>query len=162
MTMTSPLTLHVNGTAQQVSAEPHTPLLYALRNDLKLKAVKFGCGLGQCGACCVLIDGRRTLSCNTPLWACEGKAITTLEGMGNPDKLSALQQAFIDEQAGQCGYCVPGILVSAQALIDRQPKPSEAEIKAALNENLCRCGTHTRFVRAVLRATGQLTAGAAS
>jgi nicotinate dehydrogenase subunit A len=110
----------------------------------------------------VLIDGRRALSCNTPLWACEGKAITTLEGMGSPDKLSALQQAFIDEQAAQCGYCVPGILVSAQALIDRQPKPSEAEIKAALNENLCRCGTHTRFVRAVLRATGQLTAGAAS
>ena len=155
--MSSPLTLHVNGTAQQVSAEPNTPLLYALRNDLKLKAVKFGCGLGQCGACSVLVDGRRTLSCNTPLWACEDKAITTLEGMGTPEQLSALQQAFIDEQAAQCGYCVPGILVSAQALINRTPRPTEQEIVQALDENLCRCGMHTRFVRAVLRATGQVT-----
>ena len=153
--MSSTLTLQVNGQAQQVSAPPNTPLLYVLRNDLQLKAVKFGCGLGQCGACSVLVEGRRTLSCDTPLWACEGKAITTLEGMGNPDKLSALQQAFIDEQAAQCGYCVPGILVSAQALINRTPKPTEAEIIQALNENLCRCGTHTRFVRAVLRATSQ-------
>lgn len=153
--MSSTLTLQVNGQAQQVSAPPKTPLLYVLRNDLQLKAVKFGCGLGQCGACSVLVDGRRALSCDTPLWACEGKAITTLEGLGNPDKLSALQQAFIDEQAAQCGYCVPGILVSAQALINRSPKPTEAEIIQALNENLCRCGTHTRFVRAVLRATGQ-------
>ncbi len=153
--MSSTLTLQVNGQAQQVSAPPNTPLLYVLRNDLQLKAVKFGCGLGQCGACSVLVDGRRALSCDTPLWACEGKAITTLEGMGNPDKLSALQQAFIDEQAAQCGYCVPGILVSAQALINRTAQPTEAEIIQALNENLCRCGTHTRFVRAVLRATGQ-------
>jgi nicotinate dehydrogenase subunit A len=160
--MTTTTTLLVNGEHKHVCAPSPTPLLYVLRNDLKLKAVKFGCGLGQCGACSVLVDGRRTLSCNTPLWACEGKAITTLEGMGTPGQLSALQQAFIDEQAAQCGYCVPGILVSAQALIDSKPQPSEAEIKAALNENLCRCGTHTRFVRAVLRATGQLTAGAAS
>jgi nicotinate dehydrogenase subunit A len=102
------------------------------------------------------MDGRRTLSCETPLWACEGKSITTLEGLGTADHLNVLQKAFIFEQAAQCGYCVPGILISAQALIDQNPKPSEAEICAALDANLCRCGTHVRFVRAVLRATGQL------
>jgi len=154
--MTQQLSFRVNGEIQDISAPANTPLLYVLRNDLQLKAAKFGCGLGQCGACSVLMDGRRTLSCETPLWACEGKSITTLEGLGTADHLNALQKAFIFEQAAQCGYCVPGILISAQALIDQNPKPSEAEICAALDANLCRCGTHVRFVRAVLRATGQL------
>jgi len=155
--MTQQLSFRVNGEIQDISAPANTPLLYVLRNDLQLKAAKFGCGLGQCGACSVLMDGRRTLSCETPLWACEGKSITTLEGLGTADHLNVLQKAFIFEQAAQCGYCVPGILISAQALIDQNPKPSEAEICAALDANLCRCGTHVRFVRAVLRATGQLT-----
>ena len=155
--MKNRLSFQVNGMHQQLDAEPNTPLLYVLRNDLQLKATKFGCGLGQCGACSVLMDGRRILACDTPLWACEGKSITTLEGLGTPTDLSPLQQAFIDEQAAQCGYCVPGILMSAQALMQVNPKPSEAEICAALDANLCRCGTHARFVRAVLRATGQLT-----
>lgn len=146
----------VNGEIQQIDAEPNTPLLYVLRNDLKLKATKFGCGIGQCGACSVLIDGRKALSCETPIWACEGKSITTLEGLGTPTNLSALQNAFIEGQASQCGYCVPGVLMSAQALITDNPKPTHAQICAALDANLCRCGTHARFVRAVLRATGQL------
>ena len=154
--MTQRLTLRVNGVLQDILSQPNTPLLYALRNDLKLKAAKFGCGLGQCGSCSVLMDGRRTLSCDTPLWACEGKSITTLEGLGSPTQLNALQAAFIEEQAAQCGYCVPGILISAQALIDQNPKPTELEICEALDANLCRCGTHARFVRAVMRATGQL------
>lgn len=146
----------VNGEIQQIDAEPNTPLLYVLRNDLKLKATKFGCGIGQCGACSVLIDGRKALSCETPIWACEGKSITTLEGLGTPTNLSALQNAFVEEQAAQCGYCVPGVLMSAQTLITDNPKPTHAQICAALDANLCRCGTHARFVRAVLRATGQL------
>lgn len=146
----------VNEEIQQIDAEPNTPLLYVLRNDLKLKATKFGCGIGQCGACSVLIDGRKALSCETPIWACEGKSITTLEGLGTPTNLSALQNAFVEEQAAQCGYCVPGVLMSAQALITENPKPTHAQICAALDANLCRCGTHARFVRAVLRATGQL------
>ena len=154
--MTQRLTLRVNGVMQDILSQPNTPLLYALRNDLKLKAAKFGCGLGQCGSCSVLMDGRRTLSCDTPLWACEGKSITTLEGLGSPTQLNALQAAFIEEQAAQCGYCVPGILISAQALINLNPKPTELEICEALDANLCRCGTHARFVRAVMRATGQL------
>lgn len=158
--MTKRPSFQVNGTHQSVDAEPNTPLLYVLRNDLQLKATKFGCGQGQCGACSVLMDGRRTLACDTPLWACEGKSIITLEGLGTASALSPLQQAFIDEQAAQCGYCVPGILMSAQALIQNNPKPSAAEICTALDENLCRCGTHARFVRAVLRATGQLTEAA--
>jgi aerobic-type carbon monoxide dehydrogenase small subunit (CoxS/CutS family) len=154
--MTQQLSFRVNGEIQDISAPANTPLLYVLRNDLQLKAAKFGCGLGHCGACSVLMDGRRTLSCETPLWACEGKSITTLEGLGTADHLNVLQKAFIFEQAAQCGYCVPGILISAQALIDQNPKPSEAEICAALDANLCRCGTHVRFVQAVLRAPGQL------
>jgi len=147
----------VNGQTQHIQAEPNTPLLYVLRNDLKLKATKFGCGLGQCGACSVLIDGLKALSCETPIWACEGKSVTTLEGLGTATNLSALQSAFIEEQAAQCGYCVAGILMSAQALIMHTPKPTRAQICAALDANLCRCGTHTRFVKAVLRATGQLS-----
>ena len=158
--MTKRLSLEVNGTRQHIDAAPNTPLLYVLRNDLQLKATKFGCGQGHCGACSVLMDGRRTLACDTPVWACEGKSITTLEGLGTATHLSPLQQAFIDEQAAQCGYCVPGILMSAQALIQSNPKPSESEICTALDANLCRCGTHARFVRAVLRATGQLTEAA--
>jgi nicotinate dehydrogenase subunit A len=155
--MTPKQSFQVNGEIQQVQVAPNTPLLYVLRNDLKLKATKFGCGSGQCGACSVLIDGRKALSCETPIWACEGKSITTLEGLGTPTNLSALQNAFVEEQAAQCGYCVPGVLMSAQALIMITPKPTHAQICAALDANLCRCGTHARFVKAVLRATGQLS-----
>jgi nicotinate dehydrogenase subunit A len=155
--MTPKQSFQVNGEIQQVQVAPNTPLLYVLRNDLKLKATKFGCGSGQCGACSVLIDGRKALSCETPIWACEGKSITTLEGLGTPTNLSALQNAFVEEQAAQCGYCVPGVLMSAQALIMINPKPTHAQICAALDANLCRCGTHARFVKAVLRATGQLS-----
>lgn len=154
--MTHKQSFHVNGEVQQIHAAPNTPLLYVLRNDLKLKATKFGCGLGQCGACSVLINGRKALSCETPIWACVDQSITTLEGLGTPANLSALQEAFVEEQAAQCGYCVPGILMSAQALITSNPKPTHAQICAALDANLCRCGTYARFVRAVLRATGQL------
>lgn len=155
--MTHPHSFHVNGEIQHIHAEPNTPLLYVLRNDLKLKATKFGCGLGQCGACSVLIDGRKALSCEIPIWACEDKSITTLEGLGTPANLSALQNAFVEEQAAQCGYCVPGVLISAQALITSNPKPTYAQICTALDGNLCRCGTHARFIKAVLRATGQLS-----
>ena len=155
--MTPKQSFQVNEEIQQVQVAPNTPLLYVLRNDLKLKATKFGCGSGQCGACSVLIDGRKALSCETPIWACEGKSITTLEGLGTPTNLSALQNAFVEEQAAQCGYCVPGVLMSAQALIMITPKPTHAQICAALDANLCRCGTHARFVKAVLRATGQLS-----
>ena len=155
--MTERQALRVNGEVHEFTAHSGTPLLYVLRNDLKLKAAKYGCGLGQCGACSVLIDGRKALSCDTPIWACQGKSITTLEGLGSAANLSVLQQAVMDEQAAQCGYCVPGILMSAQALINQNPKPNMQEICSALNDHLCRCGTHIRFVRAVLRATGQLS-----
>lgn len=154
--------LLVNGQPRNVSAEANTPLLYVLRNDLALMGTRFGCGLGQCGACNVLIDGRKVPACDTPLWAASGKTVTTVEGLGLPGKLSVLQQAFVDEQAAQCGYCVSGILISAHALLQENSDPSDAEIRAALDANLCRCGTHNRFVRAVQRAAGLLQAGSAA
>ncbi|MGH8620523.1 MAG: (2Fe-2S)-binding protein, partial [Burkholderiales bacterium] len=136
-------TLHVNGAARSVSVEADTPLLYILRNDLELNGPRFGCGLSQCGACTVLVDGRPTRSCVTAVSSLGTKRITTLEGLGSKDRLHPLQKAFIEEQAAQCGYCTSGMIMSAKALLDRTPKPTEAQIKKALAANLCRCGTHT-------------------
>ena len=149
------LTINVNGVSHTVDAEAETPLLYVLRNDLKLKGARFGCGLGQCGACMVIIDGKAVTSCDMPLSAVAGKAITTIEGIGGGDRLHPLQQAFIEEQAAQCGYCVSGIIMTAKALLDATPRASDAEIKAALARNLCRCGTHQRILRAIQRAAGR-------
>jgi nicotinate dehydrogenase subunit A len=146
------INLRVNGAARTVSVESDTPLLYVLRNDLELNAPKYGCGLGQCGSCTVHVDGRAVRSCVTPVSTVAGKAITTLEGLGTLDKLHPLQKAFLDEQAAQCGYCTNGMIMSAKALLDANPKPSDAQIKQALAGNLCRCGSHNRIVRAVQRA----------
>ena len=156
--MPDPITLNVNGAQHTVRAEPDTPLLYILRNDLKLKGAKFGCGLGQCGACMVLIDGHNVMSCDTPLWAAAGKSITTIEALGTLDAPGVLQRAFITEQAAQCGYCLSGAVMTAAALLARNHDPSEANIKEALARNLCRCGTHTRIIKAVQRAARELAA----
>ena len=144
--------LTVNGRNCDVDAAPDTALLYVLRNDLELNGPKYGCGLGECGACTVLIDGRAVRSCVTPISALEKSEITTIEGLGTIDKPHALQQAFIEEQAAQCGYCTNGMIMSAKELLDRNPRPSEPDVRAALAGNLCRCGTHNRIIRAVLRA----------
>ncbi len=149
---TRALRLNVNGTEHEISAAEDTPLLYVLRNQIGLKAAHFGCGTGECGSCRVLIDGQAVASCDTPLWAAAGKRIITVEGLGDAAHPHPLQNAFIAEQAGQCGYCLPGILISAAALLERNPMPSESEVRAALDQNLCRCGSHNRIVRAVLRA----------
>jgi nicotinate dehydrogenase subunit A len=146
-------TLRVNGTARSVRVEPATPLLYVLRNDLELNGAKFGCGQAQCGACSVLIDGVERRSCVYPISAVGKGSITTIEGLGTPQQPSTLQRAFIHEQAGQCGYCSNGMIIAAQALLTRNPKPSEPEVKQALEGHLCRCGAHNRIVRAVLRAS---------
>lgn len=146
------LRLRVNGTEHAVQAEENTPLLDVLRNACGLKATRFGCGSGECGACHVLLDGVSTPACNTPVAAVQGKSIVTLEGLGAPGRPTALQRAFIAEQAGQCGYCLSGILVTATALLAREPHPSEARVREALDGHLCRCGAHNRIVRAVLRA----------
>ncbi len=150
--MPAPTTLQVNGRQATVTAEPDTPLLYILRNDLALNGAKFGCGLGQCGACTVLVDGQPVRSCVTELAAVAGRAVTTLEGLGTPDRLHKLQRAFIDEQAAQCGYCITGMIMEAKALLDRNAEPTDPEIRAALADHLCRCGTHNRIVAAVQRA----------
>ena len=144
--------LKVNGATRSVNAEPDTPLLYVLRNDFELNAAKFGCGLSQCGACTVLIDGVATRSCVTPISRVGQSGVTTLEGLGNAAKLHPLQQAFVEEQAGQCGYCLNGMIMSAKALLDSNPRPTEAQVRDGLAANLCRCGSHNRIVRAVLRA----------
>jgi len=149
--MPQSFTLKVNGQTHTVSAEPNTPLLYILRNDLKLKGTRFGCGEGQCGACTVLIDGKAVQSCDTPLWSAPGHDITTIEGLGTAEAPGRLQQAFIDEQAVQCGYCINGIIMSAQALLIANPQPNDEQIIEALDRNLCRCGTHVRVLRAIKR-----------
>jgi nicotinate dehydrogenase subunit A len=146
------VSLNVNGSDCEVDAAEDAPLLYCLRNDLGLKAARFGCGTGQCGACFVLVDGRAVASCDTPLWAAVGKRIVTLEGLGTPEQPHPLQCAVIDEQAAQCGYCVSGILISAAALLAENASPTADDVRAALDRNLCRCGSHNRLVRAVLRA----------
>jgi len=144
--------LRVNGVERDIAADPATPLLSVLRGTLGRTAAHFGCGANQCGACHVLVDGHAVASCDTPLWAAAGKEVTTLEGLGSPEKPHPLQRAFIAEQAMQCGYCIAGIVVSAAALLGRTPNPTEAEVREALDRNLCRCGAHNRIVRAVLRA----------
>lgn len=148
--------LIVNGASSEIEASADTPLLYALRNDLALKGTRFGCGSGQCGACFVLVEGHPTPACDTPLWSVAGKGITTVEGLGADGALHPLQNAFLAEQAAQCGFCMSGILISAAALLAKNPKPTESEVRAALDRNLCRCGSHNRVVRAVLRAASDL------
>jgi aerobic-type carbon monoxide dehydrogenase small subunit (CoxS/CutS family) len=146
------MTLKVNGRDHQLDAEPDTPLLYVLRDELKLNAAKFGCGLGQCGACTVIVDGKAVLSCVTPLLLLEGKQVTTLEGLGTVDAPAPIQRAFMEEQAAQCGYCIAGMMMRAQALLQRNAKPTDEQIRGELEPHLCRCGTHMRILRAVHRA----------
>ncbi len=153
--------LTVNGRAVGVSvADEETPLLAVLRNQLRLTGTRFGCGLEQCGCCFVLIDGEPVKSCGRAIATVSGRNVTTIEGLGTPERPHALQQAFIEEQAGQCGYCLSGILISAKALLDRNPSPSRAEIARALDDNLCRCGTHNRILRAVEKAAARIREGA--
>ena len=147
-----PITINVNGRDHTIGAPPDSMLLYALRDNLGLRGPKFGCGLSECGACTVIMGGVAIHSCVTPLSAAEGQKITTIEGLGTQDNPNPLQQAFIDEQAAQCGYCIGGMIMTAQAFLEQNPKPSRDDIKRALNGNLCRCGTHMRIVRAVERA----------
>lgn len=147
------ITVNVNGQKHQVDAEPDTPLLYVLRNDLELNAAKYGCGLGQCGACTVMIDGKAALSCVTPLLVAEGREITTVEGLGTIDNPGLIQRAFIEKQSAQCGYCIAGMMMSAAALLKQNPKPSDDDIRSALRTNLCRCGTHMRIMAAIRRAS---------
>jgi len=146
-------TITVNGKQHLVEALPDTPLLYVLRNELELNGPKFGCGLAQCGACTVHIDGKPARSCSVPVSAVKGR-VTTIESLGTPEKPHPLQQAFVAEQAAQCGYCINGMIMTASAFLAQNPKPSEAQIRAALDGNLCRCGTHMRILRAVRRAAG--------
>jgi nicotinate dehydrogenase subunit A len=146
------INLNVNGTSRLVAAEPDTPLLYVLRNDLELNGAKFGCGLAQCGACTVLVGGKPVRSCVTEIGSLGSAKITTVEGLGTVDKPDALQRAFIAEQAAQCGYCTGGMIMSAKALLDANPRPTEQDVRAGLAGNLCRCGTHNRIIAAVLRA----------
>lgn len=144
--------LNVNGTMHEVNADPRTPLLYVLRNELKLNAAKFGCGLGQCGACTVLVDHEPVFSCLVPISVLENRYIRTVEGLGTADRPGPIQRAFIEEQAAQCGYCIPGMMMRAQALLEHNAAPTEAQIRAYMAPNLCRCGTQMRILRAVRRA----------
>jgi len=146
------MNLNVNGVMRTVDAHPDTPLLYVLRNDLGLVGSRFGCGSGQCGACFVLVDGKPMASCDLPIWSLSDKEITTVEGLGKGGELHPVQRALIAEQAAQCGYCMSGIVISAASLLVRNSSPTEAQIREALDKNLCRCGSHNRVVRAVLRA----------
>lgn len=154
--------LNVNGQTHDIDVDPDTPLLYVLRDDLGLNAAKYGCGLGQCGACTVLIDNRAAFSCVTPVLALEDKPIVTLEGLGTAEHPGPLQAAFIAEQAAQCGYCIAGMMLRAEALLRRNLRPSDADIRAAMQPNLCRCGTHMRILRAVRRAAVAMQAAAES
>ena len=148
------ITLIVNGVTRSVDVEPDTPLLYVLRDNLGITGPKFGCGVAQCGACTVLIGGEAKRSCVVPVGTVAGAGVTTVEGLGTPQDLHPIQAAFVEEQAAQCGYCTAGMVMSAKALLDNKPKPSEAEIRQALAGNLCRCGSHVRVVRAVQRVAG--------
>lgn len=145
------ITLNVNGTAHTLDVDPSMPLLYALRNELELHGAKYGCGLGQCGACTVHVDGKPVFSCLLPVSALDGRHVRTLEGLGTVDKPNPLQKAFALEQAAQCGYCISGMIMRAQALLDENPHPSKADIIAHMDVNLCRCGTHMRILRAIER-----------
>jgi nicotinate dehydrogenase subunit A len=150
----STISLIVNGSTAESHAAPETPLLYVLRNDFGLNGPKYGCGLGECGACTVLIDGKAARSCVIPIEGCIGRDITTLEGLGTRDRPDAVQQAFITEQAAQCGYCLNGMIMTTRALLDINPQPSLDEIRAALRYNLCRCGAHVEILRGAMRAAG--------
>jgi nicotinate dehydrogenase subunit A len=154
--MPQTISLRINGVTHAVTVEPDTPLLYVLRNDIALNGAKFGCGLGQCGACTVMIDGSAVRSCRSPVGKAEGKEITTIEGIGTIDKPHPLQAAFIAEQAAQCGYCSNGMVMAAKAFLAQTPNPTEAQIRDGLAQNLCRCGTHNRIVRAVQRAAKEM------
>jgi nicotinate dehydrogenase subunit A len=155
------MTLTVNGEGRQVESEPDTPLLYVLRDELGLNGAKYGCGLGQCGSCTVLVDDAPVLSCVVPILLLEGRAVTTVEGLGTPERPGPMQRAFVEAQAAQCGYCIPGMMMRAEGLLRRDPGADEAAIRRALEPNLCRCGTHMRILRAVRRA-GELMRGEAS
>lgn len=146
------VSLTVNGSPHQIEADPATPLLYVLRNELALNGAKYGCGLGQCGSCTVVVDGEAVLSCMVPIMLLEGREITTIEGLGTIDAPGPLQEAFIELQAAQCGYCIPGMMMSAHALLRRNAQPSDEDIREALATNLCRCGTHMRILTAIRRA----------
>jgi nicotinate dehydrogenase subunit A len=146
------LTLNINGRAQAVDAEATTPLLYVLRDELGLNGAKYGCGLGQCGACTILLDDKPVLSCITPIAVTEGRQITTLEGLGSTENPGLVQKAFLAEQAAQCGFCIPGMIMRAEGLLRRNPSPSDKEIRSHMSANLCRCGTHMRVLAAVRRA----------
>jgi len=152
------ITLKVNGKSRVVNTDPNTPLLYVLRNDLELHGPRFGCGLSQCGACSVIMEGNAIRSCVTPVSAAQNRNITTLEGLGTVAQPHALQAAFIEEQAAQCGYCMNGMIINAKVLLDKNPHPSDEEIKLALNPILCRCGSHLRVIRAIKRAAGNAPA----
>ena len=154
----SRLRFRLNGVDTEIDADPDTPLLTALRGPFGLTGSHFGCGAGECGACTVLLDDHAINSCDTPLWSVADKNVTTIEGLGTEEHPHALQRAFIAEQAMQCGYCLSGIMMSAAALLKRNTNPTSAEVKAALDRNLCRCGSHNRMVRAVLRAASEMAA----
>jgi nicotinate dehydrogenase subunit A len=154
--------LTINGRQHEVDCDGATPLLYVLRDDLGLNGAKFGCGLGQCGACTVLVDGRPIFSCITPAAVVQGRTITTLEGLGTIDSPGPLQRAFIEEQAAQCGFCIPGMIMRAQALLQRNLSPSDGEIREHMKANLCRCGTHMRIVAAIRRAAGAMRSASTS
>lgn len=153
--------LNVNNTQHDINVDPRSPLLYVLREDLRLNAAKFGCGLGQCGACTVLVDGEPVFSCVTPVTLLADKKVTTLEGLGTIEDPAPIQRAFIEGQAAQCGYCIPGIIMRAHALLQKNPRASEAEIRATLEPHLCRCGTHMRILRAIHRAQAMLMSASA-
>jgi aerobic-type carbon monoxide dehydrogenase small subunit (CoxS/CutS family) len=146
------ISLTINGEVRETESDPATPLLYVLRDDFQLNGAKYGCGLGQCGSCTVMIDGVAVLSCVTPILAVEGRAVTTIEGLGTQDAPGPMQAAFIEMQAAQCGYCIPGMMMAAQALLQKNASPTDAEIREALSFNLCRCGTHMRILAAIRRA----------
>lgn len=150
--MSEPIRFTLNGTERTLSCDPSSALLYALREQCGLTGAHFGCGLNQCGACYVLVEGQPLAACDTPMWSVAGKSVVTVEGLGSPEHPHALQSAIIEEQAMQCGYCISGVLISAAALLDKNPNPQESEVRAALDGNLCRCGAHNRIVRAVMKA----------
>ena len=153
------IALTVNGRVHRIDVDPDTPLLYALRNELALNGAKFGCGLGQCGACTVMAGGQAIYSCLVPISALEGRPIVTVEGLGTEERPGPMQRAFMEAQAAQCGYCIPGMMMRAQALLEKKPGASEDEVRSALEPNLCRCGTHMRILRAVARAQQLMKAG---
>ena len=154
--------LNVNGAVREVEADPSTPLLYVLRNDLQLNGAKFGCGMGQCGACTVMVDGKAVFSCLTPIMLLEGRQIKTVEGLGTIDNPGPMQTAFIEEQSAQCGYCIAGMMMRAQALLEANPDATDAEIRTGMEPNLCRCGTHMRILRAVRHARELMKTASAS